>query len=1472
LSVFFDYIIISHSITTNQYLIMKKIILLLFLISFSMSAQTVLINPATDGGFENGTTFAANGWTAVNAGTNNWYCGSSTAGSPLANWWTGSNGAYVSDNGGANWQYNGTINQRSHIYKDIAFPAGQSNITLTYDIRMFGEAFYDNFQVYITDTSITPNNAGPTNSNTTTTGWPGYTNGTTGYFLLNSNAISNTTTSTVTYNFTEAQGLFCAGSTKRLIFTWKNNTTTTAQAPVSIDNISLTSVTPPTNNSCTTSTSLTVNPSEVCATFASGTSVNANNAGLAGCSGNADDDVWYSFVATSSAHKVTVTSGTIQNVVFQVFQGTCAGLSNIGCVNNTVGSGIEFINLNGLTLGNTYFVRVYSFDVTTSSRGTFDICVTSPPVGCATKAPDDVAILCNETATLTAASTQVSYSMVASPSDPIAISGTNAFPVPADDAVTGQIPIGFDFNFYGNVYNTAVIQTNGIVGFGPFTFTGFSPFSIPAVTAPNNYIAGIFTDIDIRFGGTITYATIGSAPNRQFVVNYSNVVPYNGGSSAGTGTASFQIVLNENGSFNIIISQFSANWYSSISTSLATSGSENSDGTIAFPVPLRNSTDWPGIVPANRDCHTFVSSACTFVRWQEGATVLTTNPVLNVAPTTTTAYTAVWNCGGSECSDETIVKVLPSSIIKSNVIDNTNCVFPNGIINLVTDNLNAPSYTVNYLQNGTPASQTINLISQNIAPGDTFNSGVLTNADLKWTRNNAGSVCNASAVPSQFLDVYSFTVTANGLYAFDMCNGATSFNGFASLYQNAFNINNPCDMAANHIISDDNGNPNAGVCDNDARISASLVTGVTYYLVTTTLSSDTTGDYNWTFVSGPGNIVNNDSYYQLTNLSAGTYTNFSITTNCGNVTFPGPIVLGDISQRTWLGTTNNDWNNPVNWSNGLIPTAINCVVIPVTANNPVISGTNYNALAYSVTVINGASLTVQPGNNLIVTDVVTVNPTGNLFVRNTANLIQINNVVNSGNITVDKIATIRNLDYVYWSSPVDNFSVAAVSPLTDLSKIYKWIPTIATNINGFGNWENANEVMSLGKGYAVRSPNGFSSTPAPFSTSFFGVANNGNILVPISRGTYDGAPYSTGTSSTLGLNLDDNWNLIGNPYPSSIDAIDFLTNNTNIDGFVNIWSHNTLLSSATSSPFYSTYTFNYSAADYITYNSTGASSGPFTYNGKIASGQGFFVSMLHSSPLASETVSFNNVLRRDGTGNAHDNGQFYKSSSAVDEGRIWLDMFSADGSSNSRILVGYVSGATNTRDRLFDAFANEKLDFNLYSLISSDKMIVQGKTVPFDVTDTVNLGIKVPSSGTFSIGIGALDGIFSDVSQNIYLEDLTLNVIHDLRSSPYVFSEVAGINNTRFVLRYEVDLLDVNDSFNEANDLLVYTSNGIIVNSKKQTIQSVIVYDIAGRLLGSYKDLNNNELFIRNIQKNNAPLLLKITLKNGIVVDKKVIY
>jgi hypothetical protein len=169
-------------------------------------------------------------------------------------------------------------------------------------------------------------------------------------------------------------------------------------------------------------------------------------------------------------------------------------------------------------------------------------------------------------------------------------------------------------------------------------------------------------------------------------------------------------------------------------------------------------------------------------------------------------------------------------------------------------------------------------------------------------------------------------------------------------------------------------------------------------------------------------------------------------------------------------------------------------------------------------------------------------------------------------------------------------------------------------------------------------------------------------------------------------------------------------------------------------------------------------------------------------------------------------------------------------------------------------------------------MIIQGKTLPFDTMDKIYLGFKIVQAGNYSIGIGDLDGIFSNINQNIYLEDLTLGVIHDLRVNPYNFTEAAGINNNRFLLRFETDLLGVDEMLNGANELIVYTSNGIIIESKKQAIQNVIIYDVMGRVLGNYKNLDQNEFVIKNIQKNNAALLLKITLSNGVTVDEKVIY
>jgi hypothetical protein len=57
--------------------------------------------------------------------------------------------------------------------------------------------------------------------------------------------------------------------------------------------------------------------------------------------------------------------------------------------------------------------------------------------------------------------------------------------------------------------------------------------------------------------------------------------------------------------------------------------------------------------------------------------------------------------------------------------------------------------------------------------------------------------------------------------------------------------------------------------------------------------------------------------------------------------------------------------------------------------------------------------------------------------------------------------------------------------------------------------------------------------------------------------------------------------------------------------------------------------------------------------------------------------------------------------------------------------------------------------------------------------------------------------------QNIYLEDRLLNVIHDLKQSPYSFNTFIGKVRYRFELRYTTNLL-ATDNFSSAGNALLF--------------------------------------------------------------------
>lgn len=99
---------------------------------------------------------------------------------------------------------------------------------------------------------------------------------------------------------------------------------------------------------------------------------------IVGCTGNANDDAWYKFVATQTSHMITVTGSAGFDAVVQLFSGTCSTLASINCMDNTLAGQAETINASGLTIGATYYIRIYDY-YATASAGTFTTCVTLPP-------------------------------------------------------------------------------------------------------------------------------------------------------------------------------------------------------------------------------------------------------------------------------------------------------------------------------------------------------------------------------------------------------------------------------------------------------------------------------------------------------------------------------------------------------------------------------------------------------------------------------------------------------------------------------------------------------------------------------------------------------------------------------------------------------------------------------------------------------------------------------------------------------------------------------------------------------------------------------------------------------------------------------------------------------------------------------------------------------------------------------------
>lgn len=529
------------------------------------------------------------------------------------------------------------------------------------------------------------------------------------------------------------------------------------------------------------------------------------------------------------------------------------------------------------------------------------------------------------------------------------------------------------------------------------------------------------------------------------------------------------------------------------------------------------------------------------------------------------------------------------------------------------------------------------------------------------------------------------------------------------------------------------------------------------------------------------------------------------------------------------------WDGLV-WNNGL-PSSEKRIIF--NGNYPVLNSVN----ACSCSISSGISVGVPNGNTLgLVFD---YSGLGTLILENNASLFQSEDQITNTGLVVYKRETtpIVKFDYTYWSSPVSGQRLVDVSPDTLSDKFFSFNAASDSWSN-----ESPTNLMESGKGYIIRGPQSFSTTvPAIYGGVFSGIPNNGMVSVPIS--------------------ITDTSNLIGNPYPSAIDANLFLKLNEKIiDGTLYFWTHNTPITNN-----------EYASNDYASYNLLGGAGTKATNlgvnntipDGKIAAGQAFFVTSVNGGG----TAFFNNSMRVVGQ-----NASFFKSNTTkklktnvIDKHRIWLNLYNNEGTFK-QVLIGYASGATNDFDSSFDGESfdgNDYLDF--YSINQNKNLVIQGRSLPFNETDEIKLGYKVKIAGGFKIKIDHSDGLLAD--QNVFIEDKLNNSIIDITNESYAFHTTVGTFDDRFILRYVDKSLSVVDFANPEESISVSSKNKQLqINSTKESIDEVTIYNLAGREIYQKNEINDIDFSVFNLLVGHQVLLVKILLQNGQSVTKKIMY
>jgi len=397
----------------------------------------------------------------------------------------------------------------------------------------------------------------------------------------------------------------------------------------------------------------------------------------------------------------------------------------------------------------------------------------------------------------------------------------------------------------------------------------------------------------------------------------------------------------------------------------------------------------------------------------------------------------------------------------------------------------------------------------------------------------------------------------------------------------------------------------------------------------------------------------------------------------------------------------------------------------------------------------------------------------------------------TGNVTVQRFMTKEgpnnNRIYRYISSPVQNASVADIQseipvtgPFTGSSicsgcatsqSMFSYNESVITgDLNaGYINFPSSSntETLAPGKGYSL-----FVRANILSSTLW-------DVRAPINAGNVTAISLPVSFTSS-GMLANDGWNLVGNPFPSTIDwnAASGWTK-TNLDGSIYVPDNGSA-----------------SSLQYATWNgSTGTNGG----SRNIALGQGYWVKAIGGG---TPSLQANENVKVAGTQTT-----FFREGSIDNLLRITMKQ----GGIRDETVIHFRDDATSGFDHQADAWKLKNGTFNLSSIAASNEQLAINSWSALQCNTTIKLNVTDGSAGSYTLSFTNLDSF--DAASGIQLIDLFLNqsiaVTNNLEYAFEITTDQRSLGSERFQLLFD----------KPSSPLVVQFTNGALTIDKQENIQ-----------------------------------------------------